>query len=209
MKRLVLSLVSFFVLLTPTVHATSYYVSASGSDLNNGTSVSTPWRNAPGTAECSAVCASAEPENSDSVYIMPDDVSFCEEMFGARTITDCGFQWDALQAYEAMNFHAIYAPTISISSAGTITILDAPLDPRCRIRILSISIANGATPDTVTVSFSETNQRVYSLAANQTDRDSDWAGDTDAPFSITTTSSSPTSIVVRYVVEDPSNPYSF
>jgi hypothetical protein len=38
-----------------------YYIAASGSDSNNGTSESTPWLHAPGMPNCSAACASVTP----------------------------------------------------------------------------------------------------------------------------------------------------
>ena len=38
-----------------------YFVAASGADINNGTSESTPWLHAPGMPNCTGVCASAFP----------------------------------------------------------------------------------------------------------------------------------------------------
>lgn len=38
-----------------------YYISAAGSDSNNGTSESTPWLHAPGMSTCSSVCSSTVP----------------------------------------------------------------------------------------------------------------------------------------------------
>ena len=38
-----------------------YYISAAGSDANNGTSKSTPWAHVKGMPNCSGVCASTTP----------------------------------------------------------------------------------------------------------------------------------------------------
>lgn len=208
-RKIVLCLVALVAMLAPGVGATNFYVSASGSDSNAGTSASSPWLHVPGTADCSAVCASAEPQNTDEIVIDPDDVQFCYQFFDpAEPLTDCGFEWTALQSTESEVFHAVYV-TASISSAGTITVLNAPWNSLLRIRIISLNIANGVAANAVTVSFSGTNQRTYNLAANQNASDSEWAGDAGAALSMTTTSAGPANITIRYVVEDSSNSYSF
>jgi hypothetical protein len=43
----------------------TYYIAASGSDSNNGTSKSTPWLHAPGMPKCSGSCASHTPTAGD------------------------------------------------------------------------------------------------------------------------------------------------
>jgi hypothetical protein len=45
--------------------AYTYYISASGSDSNNGITKSTPWLHAPGMANCSAVCSSTTSKPGD------------------------------------------------------------------------------------------------------------------------------------------------
>ncbi len=49
-------LIALFI--TGHLSATTYYVAASGSDSNNGTSTTTPWLHAPGMSTCTATCAS-------------------------------------------------------------------------------------------------------------------------------------------------------
>jgi hypothetical protein len=43
----------------------TYYISANGSDSNNGITKSTPWLHAPGMTNCSAVCSSTIPNPGD------------------------------------------------------------------------------------------------------------------------------------------------
>jgi len=45
--------------------ANTYYIAASGSDSNNGTSNITPWLHAPGMTGCSGTCASTSPAAED------------------------------------------------------------------------------------------------------------------------------------------------
>lgn len=45
----------------PVTGTNCYFISASGSDTNNGTSESTPWLHAPGMPNCSNTCASTTP----------------------------------------------------------------------------------------------------------------------------------------------------
>jgi hypothetical protein len=53
--------------------ATTYYISTSGSDSNNGTSNSTPWLHAPGMTGCSANCASKSPAPGDRFILRGGD----------------------------------------------------------------------------------------------------------------------------------------
>jgi hypothetical protein len=60
-------------LITGFASANTYYISASGSDSNNGTSKTTPWLNAPGMAKCSASCASKTPVAGDQFIFRGGD----------------------------------------------------------------------------------------------------------------------------------------
>jgi hypothetical protein len=54
--------------------ATTYYISANGSDSNNGTSKTTPWQHAPGMNGCSANCAAKTPQAGDQFILRGGDV---------------------------------------------------------------------------------------------------------------------------------------
>ncbi len=63
-----LILIFVMLLLAQGAGATTYYVDySSGSDSNNGTSKTTPWKRAPGMPGCSGNCASANPLPGDSI----------------------------------------------------------------------------------------------------------------------------------------------
>src|SRR6185437_3670176 len=47
----------------------TFYIAASGSDANNGTSKSTPWAHVPGMPNCTGTCAATTPQPGDS-YIL-------------------------------------------------------------------------------------------------------------------------------------------
>jgi hypothetical protein len=53
--------------------ATTYYISASGSDSNNGTSKTSPWLHAPGMTGCAANCAAAVPQPGDQFILRGGD----------------------------------------------------------------------------------------------------------------------------------------
>jgi hypothetical protein len=53
--------------------ATTYYVAASGSDSNSGTSESSPWLHAPGMNGCSGTCASTTPQPGDQFIFRGGD----------------------------------------------------------------------------------------------------------------------------------------
>jgi hypothetical protein len=68
MKRLLR--VAFFLaaglFTAASAHAATYYIDfAGGSDSNNGTSTSTPWKHAPGMIGCTSICASTAPRPGD------------------------------------------------------------------------------------------------------------------------------------------------
>jgi len=70
--------VALFILIAgfvtiPSAFATTYYIAASGSDSNNGTSKTTPWLHAPGMKNCSGTCASASPKPGDQVIFRGGD----------------------------------------------------------------------------------------------------------------------------------------
>jgi hypothetical protein len=71
--RLSFLLFLMWILCASTASATTYYIAASGSDSNNGTSKTTPWLHAPGMTNCSATCASATPQAGDSFVVRGDD----------------------------------------------------------------------------------------------------------------------------------------
>lgn len=64
------------------VSATTYYVAATGSDSNNGTTKTTPWLHAPGMLNCSSTCAAITPKAGDSVILR-----------GGDTWTSSSFPW--------------------------------------------------------------------------------------------------------------------
>lgn len=51
----------------------TYYVAASGSDSNNGTSKTTPWLHAPGMPNCSSNCAAFNPSSGDKIVLRGGD----------------------------------------------------------------------------------------------------------------------------------------
>jgi hypothetical protein len=51
----------------------TYYIAASGSDSNNGTSKMTPWLHAPGMTGCAGACAAATPQPSDKFILRGGD----------------------------------------------------------------------------------------------------------------------------------------
>lgn len=50
---------------TLSARASAYYISADGSDLNDGTNKDDPWLHAPGMPDCSHVCSAATPKPGD------------------------------------------------------------------------------------------------------------------------------------------------
>ena len=65
-----LILIFVMLLLAQGAGATTYYVDySSGSDSNNGTSKTTPWKRAPGMNGCAAVCASTDINPGDSIIL--------------------------------------------------------------------------------------------------------------------------------------------
>jgi|SRR5579872_608805 len=218
-RKILLFAVASIAICAPAACAQSiYFISSNGSDSNSGTSSSTPWQHVPGTALCSAVCASiGEPQDNDDFVILPDDLQFCYQFYNpSPPLSSCGYTWSGLQSLDSLYLHNVYA-TASITSAGTITLLRAPFDSRLRIRILSIMLAEGNSANIVTFGFSA-NQRVYNVWANdtalerdatQTNGDLNFDGDAGDALSVTTTSAGPLNITVRYVIEDPNSPYTF
>src|SRR5580692_10044587 len=62
-------------ILCGSLSATTYYVSHStGSDSNNGTSTSTPWKYAPGMTLCANTCLSTTLHQTDIVVMKGGDV---------------------------------------------------------------------------------------------------------------------------------------
>lgn len=56
-----------------TAHAATYYIAASGSDSNNGTSKATPWAHLPGMPNCTANCAAENPKPGDNFIFRGGD----------------------------------------------------------------------------------------------------------------------------------------
>lgn len=77
MKRL---LPILWLLFAAPVWATTYYIAATGSDSNNGTSKSTPWLHAPGMLGCTGNCASASPAAGDSIIFRGGDTWLDQQM---------------------------------------------------------------------------------------------------------------------------------
>ena len=59
--------------VTAVTGAKTYYIAASGSDSNNGTSKGTPWLHAPGMVGCSANCAANTPQPGDEYILRGGD----------------------------------------------------------------------------------------------------------------------------------------
>lgn len=76
---------------------TFYIDQSAGSDSNNGTSPSTPWRNVPGTSACSAVCASTALQPGNIVYFDRADTWILtgspQGLFLVGGVTYIGDQW--------------------------------------------------------------------------------------------------------------------
>jgi hypothetical protein len=69
--------------------ATTYYIAASGSDSNNGTSTSSPWQHAPGMPNCAGTCASTTPQAGDRFIFRGGDTWH----FKANTAPAVGGTW--------------------------------------------------------------------------------------------------------------------
>lgn len=72
MKKLLLGLL-FLLSLSVPIHATTYYISAIGSDSNNGTTKITSWLHAPGMTSCTGVCNSTTPTGGDNFIFRGGD----------------------------------------------------------------------------------------------------------------------------------------
>lgn len=77
------------ILFSVALNATTYYVSTSGSDSNNGTSQSTPWLHAPGMSGCSANCAAKTPAAGDRFILRGGDVWHYNSAAGVK-----GLPWN-------------------------------------------------------------------------------------------------------------------
>lgn len=74
----------FCTFLAGSAFATTYYVDySSGSDSNNGTSKTTPWKNAPGMQTCKATCSSTTIRPGDSIILR-----------GGVTWPNASFMWN-------------------------------------------------------------------------------------------------------------------
>jgi len=66
--KIVMTLLLFFV-LSPFIlingYSTTYYISASGSDLNKGISKSAPWLHVPGMNGCTGICSAYTHQTED------------------------------------------------------------------------------------------------------------------------------------------------
>jgi hypothetical protein len=72
--RLTFVALSVIALFSPRLAAqTTHYIAANGSDLNNGTSKSTPWAHLPGMVACTASCATYTPSPGDSLILRGGD----------------------------------------------------------------------------------------------------------------------------------------
>jgi hypothetical protein len=94
-----LSLVmSLCILTTNNAFATSYYVSTSGNDSNNGTSTSTPWLHAKGMSGCSSNCNSYSPAAGDKIILRGGDVWHWNASAGTK-----GLPWTTVGSGTASN----------------------------------------------------------------------------------------------------------
>jgi hypothetical protein len=73
--------------------ATTYYIAASGSDSNNGTSKTTPWQHAPGMTGCSNNCAAKTPAPGDQFLLKGGDTWYHSAASTAPTGAPWDFQW--------------------------------------------------------------------------------------------------------------------
>ncbi len=73
MKRLLLVILLVICFHAIGAEAAIYYISASGSDSNNGTSKTTPWLHAPGMSGCSSNCASHTPSAGNNYILRGGD----------------------------------------------------------------------------------------------------------------------------------------
>lgn len=66
-------MIVFFFMLSSPLYAATYYIAASGSDSNNGTSKSTPWAHPPGLSGCAGNCASHVPSAGNNYILKGGD----------------------------------------------------------------------------------------------------------------------------------------
>lgn len=96
-----------------------------------------------------------------------------------------------------MQLHAV----AHITASGTTTLIATP-GAGYRIVVVGLHVSEG-TAGAVTLSFSATNQRVWNLAANQSEDVGlmRWEGDGNAALSLTAPATGPTDVTVDYEVE--------
>jgi hypothetical protein len=86
-----LLLAASFPFLPSTATARVFYIAATGTDTNAGTSKSAPWLHAPGMVNCTATCAATTPAPGDSVILRGGDFWH----YGASKSTVLtGGEWD-------------------------------------------------------------------------------------------------------------------
>lgn len=97
-----------------------------------------------------------------------------------------------------MQYHAVLHQT----TAATVPVIPAP-GAGYRLVIVGLHLSEGAAPGAVTLGFSATNQRVWNLAANQSEDIGfmRWLGDANAAFSLAAAAAGPTDVTVDYEIE--------
>ena len=87
-----------------------------------------------------------------------------------------------------------------VTSAGTTVLVAAP-GTGLRVRVVGLHVSAGSA-GTVTIGFSATNQRVWNMAANQSeDILMGWAGDANTALSLTAPATGPTDVTIDYEIE--------
>lgn len=70
-----------------------YFVSAQGSDSNNGTSESTPWQHAPGMPNCTATCKATTVKPGNAIVFRGNDTYHRSASTNSSTDVAIGGQW--------------------------------------------------------------------------------------------------------------------
>ena len=90
------ALVAFIlgVLIAGNASATTYYIAANGNDSNNGTTNATPWQHAPGMPNCTATCASNNPQPGDKFVFRGGDTWHFSHNISDSTDVYVGGSWN-------------------------------------------------------------------------------------------------------------------
>jgi hypothetical protein len=86
-------LIACFVAIPKTFAAASYYIAASGSDSNNGTSKTSPWLHAPGMPTCAASCAAHTPAAGEQYIFRGGDTWHLGNSSAVPYVGNGGWTW--------------------------------------------------------------------------------------------------------------------